>query len=45
MFEVVGKEVTYLKRVQMGQLKLDETLPLGSYRELTDTELELLKAK
>lgn len=45
MFEIVGKKVTYLKRVQMGQLKLDESLPLGSYRELTDTELELLKTK
>lgn len=45
MFEIVGKKVTYLKRVQMGQLKLDESLPLGSYRELTDTELELLRTK
>lgn len=45
MFESVGKKVTYLKRVQMGQLKLDEALPLGSYRELTDTELEALRTK
>ncbi len=45
MFEIVGKKVTYLKRVQMGQLKLDETLPLGSYRELTDKELEALQTK
>lgn len=45
MFEIVGKKVTYLKRVQMGQLKLDETLPLGHYRELTDKELEALQTK
>lgn len=45
MFESVGKKVTYLKRVQMGQLKLDETLPLGHYRELTDKELEALQTK
>lgn len=45
MFEIVGKKVTYLKRVQMGQLKLDESLPLGHYRELTEEELELLRTK
>lgn len=45
MFEKVGKKVTYLKRLQMGQLKLDEALPLGQYRELTDTELEALRTK
>lgn len=45
MFEIVGKKVTYLKRLQMGQLKLDETLPLGEYRELTNTELEALRTK
>ncbi len=45
MFEYVGKKVTYLKRLQMGQLKLDETLPLGQYRELTDKELEALSTK
>lgn len=45
MFEIVGKKVAYLKRIQMGQLKLDEALPLGSYRELTDKELEALQTK
>ncbi|WP_348624891.1 pseudouridine synthase [Paenibacillus peoriae] len=39
MFEAVGKKVTYLKRTAMGPLKLDELLPLGSYRELTSEEL------
>lgn len=39
-----GKTVTALKRVSMGDLKLDESLELGSYRELTDKELEILNA-
>ncbi len=43
MFEAVGKKVTYLKRLSMGSLKLDENLPLGDYRELTENELEMLK--
>jgi len=44
MFEAVGKTVTYLKRLEMGPLKLDATLELGEYRELTDEELELLRS-
>ena len=28
----------------MGNLKLDESIPLGEYRELTTEELELLKS-
>jgi 16S rRNA pseudouridine516 synthase len=43
MFEAVGKKVVYLKRLSMGSLRLDETLMLGEYRELTDEELEQLK--
>ena len=39
MFEAVGKKVTYLKRLRMGNLKLDDNLKLGEYRELTDDEL------
>ncbi|MBT2754395.1 rRNA pseudouridine synthase [Mesobacillus foraminis] len=42
MFQAVGKRVIYLKRLSMGPLKLDETLELGEYRELTDEEIELL---
>lgn len=45
MFEAVGKKVVYLKRMSMGELKLDETLATGSYRELTTDELELLKGQ
>ena len=40
MFEVVGCKVTYLKRLSMGSLVLDETLPLGEYRPLTEAELK-----
>lgn len=40
MFESVGKKVTYLKRLSMGSLKLDEELALGDYRELTPEELD-----
>ncbi|MGE7622766.1 pseudouridine synthase [Viridibacillus sp. NPDC096237] len=44
MFESVGKKVTYLKRLSMGLLKLDEQLELGEYRELTEDELNSLKS-
>lgn len=43
MFRAVGKEVVYLKRLSMGPLQLDESIPLGSYRELTEEELQLLE--
>jgi len=43
MFESVGKKVTYLKRLSMGSLRLDESLNLGDYRELTVEELNGLK--
>ena len=43
MFKAVGKEVTYLKRVAMGGLYLDENLLLGEYRELTEDEINLLQ--
>lgn len=43
MFQAVGKEVIYLKRIAMGNLGLDPKLTLGEYRELTDEELNILK--
>lgn len=43
MFEAVGKKVTYLKRIQMGGLELDNTLKLGECRELTNDEVALLR--
>ncbi|MEE1314304.1 MAG: pseudouridine synthase [Faecalimonas sp.] len=42
MFISVGKEVCYLKRLSMGSLVLDESLPLEAYRPLTEEELEKL---
>lgn len=43
MFESVGSQVTYLKRLSMGPLVLDESLPLGAFRELTGSELQSLR--
>jgi 16S rRNA pseudouridine516 synthase len=43
MFEAVGKKVIYLQRIEMGGLKLDESLKPGDYRELTSDEINLLK--
>lgn len=43
MFEAVGKEVLYLKRLSMGSLVLDPELKPGEYRDLTEAELALLK--
>ena len=43
MFQAVGKEVLYLKRISMGGLVLDESLALGEYRPLTEKELLELK--
>ena len=43
MFEAVGRNVTYLKRLSMGPLKLDEALLPGDYRVLTEEELDELK--
>lgn len=45
MFQAVDNEVTYLKRLSMGSLVLDETLKPGEYRPLTDIELETLKGE
>lgn len=42
MFEAVGCRVIYLKRLQMGGLKLDSKLKEGHYRELTEEEIEKL---
>ena len=43
MFNAVGMEVTYLKRLSMGPIFLDETLECGTYRRLTDEEIKLLR--
>ncbi len=38
-----GFDVVYLKRISMGGLALDESLPEGAYRPLTGEELESLR--
>lgn len=42
MVHAIDNEVLHLQRVSMGSLKLDESLALGEYRELTDEELSSL---
>lgn len=43
MIQAIGGEVTYLKRLSMGGLILDESLQKGDYRELTQEEVDILK--
>ena len=43
MFKALDNKVIYLKRIQMGKLKLDEKLKTGEYRELTENEIKILK--
>ena len=43
MIRHFGAKVVYLRRVTLGTVPLDESLPEGSYRELTPEELEILK--
>ncbi|WP_086427508.1 pseudouridine synthase [Staphylococcus cornubiensis] len=42
MFHAIDNEVVALKRVSIGDLQLDSTLPPGAYRQLTEEELKLL---
>ena len=43
MIRYAGAKVVYLKRVDIAGVSLDENLPLGKYRPLTDEELWILK--
>lgn len=43
MFEAIDNEVTYLKRLLVGSLVLDESLKHGEVRELTEEEIRSLK--
>lgn len=43
MFLARNKEVVYLKRVSFGPIQLDESIEEGTYRELTEEELRILK--
>ncbi len=43
MFEAVEKKVVFLKRTEMGKLKLDKSMKTGDFRELADNEIDMLK--
>ena len=45
MFASLGNKVLELKRVQMGNLPLDESIPEGKCRELTKEELEQIEVR
>lgn len=40
MLEAVGNEVLFLKRIQIGEIRLDEALASGEYRYLTKEEID-----
>lgn len=42
MMHLCQNEVTYLKRIKIGSVVLDEGLPLGAYRQLTQDEIDAL---
>jgi len=42
MFQSVDKEVIYLKRIAMGELKLDGKLETGDFRELSQEERRII---
>lgn len=42
MIKACNSEVTYLKRVRMGEIIIDESLELGESRYLNDSEMEYL---
>ena len=43
MIAACGATVTFLKRVQLGGVRLDESLAPGEFRELTEEELGALR--
>ena len=42
MFNAVGANVTYLKRLRIGGVSLDEALETGDFRELSQNEISQL---
>ncbi len=44
MAKACGAEVTYLKRIAIGELYLDDKIPTGKYRVLSDDEEQKLKS-
>lgn len=45
MFQAVGMEVVYLKRITMGNLVLDDTLPKGSYQKISIEQIQNIQAE
>lgn len=43
MLKAVGCYVIYLKRISIGELKLDESLNKGQYRQMDENEIRLLQ--
>lgn len=43
MFAAVGKKVIYLKRIQFGDVKIDNKLQEGEFRELNEIEMKLIE--
>jgi 16S rRNA pseudouridine516 synthase len=43
MFQSAQKNVVFLKRIKFGEIKLDEELNEGDYRELSKDEIKILK--
>ena len=45
MFASVGNKVVKLNRVEIAGIRLDSSLKIGDYRELTAQEIDVLKSK
>ena len=45
MIAILGNKVASLRRTAIGDLKEDENLPSGKWREMTDSELEILMSR
>ena len=45
IFRALGNEVVYLKRVKFDGLELDENMRIGTWRELSESEIFVLKSK
>jgi 16S rRNA pseudouridine516 synthase len=45
IFKALKNEVAYLKRIRINGLFLDEKIPAGGYRPLTENEIKLLDGK
>lgn len=44
MFEAIGKKVIYLKRVKIGNLELDDNIPLGKFKIMNEYDIKLIGA-